>query len=369
MSRIRPVLDEIDSMPSARSVSPPPLSLIPFAFSRYHPKKKAASNFRRNANVLLLIFTLLAVRLKKTEEYINGRIVPALLRLGGRFLSASHKLLSSSTPAMSPTPSRNYFLKSQFKGHTPSRKGKIYPPRVFEDNCIEIDFAGSPWHVFYHIGVAEAFVLQYPPAEYVYSCSGSSCGSLVAYALCDNADLSELKTLAYDMLTRASYSNNFLRHWGLGSMGSLVENFLSQFVGSGAARRLQGRFRVNVSVLSSLWSLNLTNAVRSDFKDDEELTQALLASCYIPLLHEKPVMIESKLAMDTTLSSASRPVRNAEGLIEVNPNSCDAAAISNRRGGLKYPESILFPGSVDDADVMARHGFEDAMSYIKSRKG
>ena len=155
------------------------------------------------------------------DRFVCRTIVPLLLGLGGRAVrlldSCYDKFLLHDSEGgdrrcyrwrSEPKP-RSYSFASRYLPSPQRTKKKkkmmLAPPRsLSQEDTIYLSFSGCSWCVFYHLGVAECFLESYPPERYEYVCAGASSGSLIAYALSDDVDISKVKDFLFTLLHQVS---------------------------------------------------------------------------------------------------------------------------------------------------------------------
>ncbi|XP_038677012.1 patatin-like phospholipase domain-containing protein 2 [Scyliorhinus canicula] len=142
----------------------------------------------------------------------------------------------------------------------------------------ELSFSGSGFLVTYQLGVAECLLENMPEVvERAPRVFGASAGSLIAAALVCAMNLDNF----YRSLKRAAKKS---RRSFLGPMNPLVN--LVQIIRKGlvenlpdnAHERASGRLFISLTRLS-----DGQNVLVSDFTSNEELTQALVCSCFVPV--------------------------------------------------------------------------------------
>ncbi|XP_059828733.1 patatin-like phospholipase domain-containing protein 2 isoform X3 [Hypanus sabinus] len=141
-----------------------------------------------------------------------------------------------------------------------------------------LTFSGSGFLVTYHIGVAQCLLENAPEvvrgARRVF---GVSAGSLIAAAIVCGIDLDHF----YRSVTRTAEQSR--RHF-LGPMNpffnplQLVRDSLVETLCENAFELACGRLFISVTRVS-----DRQNILVSDFSSNEELIQALLCSCFIPV--------------------------------------------------------------------------------------
>eukprot|EP00808_Paulinella_micropora_P008027 g4507.t1 len=179
-------------------------------------------------------------------------------------------------PAKSPAPMLTCPLPAEGAGAT------RLPPHTQA-----ISFSGCSWLLFFHVGAYRAllecsdFVARRGQLHFM----GSSCGALMAAALCTGVSLQALLDLSQTLVTEA-HSHVF---GAAGRMTHIVETGLRALLPWDAHKQATGRLHVSVTVLTP-WPHNL---IVSRFETREKLIATLLASCYIPLYYERPCRLQA----------------------------------------------------------------------------
>ncbi|XP_051891071.1 omega-hydroxyceramide transacylase-like [Pristis pectinata] len=142
-----------------------------------------------------------------------------------------------------------------------------------------LSFSGSGFLVAYHVGVVECLLENVP--EVVHGARrvfGASAGSLIAAAVVCGLDLGKPLTL---LIKRAAKQS---RRWFLGPMNPLFNPL--QIVRKGLVETLcENAYELACGrlVISMTRASDGQNVLVSDFSSNEELIQALLCSCFIPV--------------------------------------------------------------------------------------
>ncbi|XP_034000633.1 1-acylglycerol-3-phosphate O-acyltransferase Pnpla3 [Trematomus bernacchii] len=148
----------------------------------------------------------------------------------------------------------------------------------FSENPLSISFSGSGFMATYQLGVAECFLNNAPWILRTAPCVlGASAGSLVAAAVvCEMSMI----TIRDEMLQFAEQMQSFtlgpfnpsmnVSHW--------LESILHKHLPSDAHQMANGRLSVSMTRLS-----DGKHILTSDFQSKEDVVQALLCSCFVPV--------------------------------------------------------------------------------------
>ena len=140
-------------------------------------------------------------------------------------------------------------------------------------------FDSSGWLYVYHLGAArylQQHILPHLPPESV-AFSGSSGGALVAASLCTGLDVEALTQFVIDCQPECEFNP-----W---RMLPCAEEALRLYLPDRAHERAQNRLRVLVTRIELRWRRWFVRPeALCTFHDHAELSQALRASCHIPVL-------------------------------------------------------------------------------------
>ncbi|OCT94308.1 omega-hydroxyceramide transacylase [Xenopus laevis] len=153
-------------------------------------------------------------------------------------------------------------------------------PKPAETECMpqSLSFSGSGFLSVYHMGAIQALwdlapeLLQSAPKVY-----GASGGSLAAAAVVLSLNIDQVQKTIIEAATEASKSV-------LGPLQSkfnlilILQNALRDFIPDNAHEEATGRLYIGVTRLS-----DGKNIMISDYKSKEEVIQAIICSCFVPI--------------------------------------------------------------------------------------
>ncbi|KAM4046841.1 omega-hydroxyceramide transacylase-like isoform 2-T3 [Anomaloglossus baeobatrachus] len=141
-----------------------------------------------------------------------------------------------------------------------------------------LSFSGSGFLSLYQIGAVKALldlapdILKSAPKVY-----GASAGSLVAAAVVFQVNLDELQNIILDAAIEAR-KPIFGPFFGTFNLVTILQKALLNFLPDNAHLVATGRLNVALTRLS-----DGKNILVSDFKSKEEVIQALICSCFVPI--------------------------------------------------------------------------------------
>lgn len=346
---------------------------------------------RKTRIVLLLLLLTGYEKQKWLSRLIRGTLLPFLLSLGGRYFTIIDALfdaeackriytvvLGSRDAAASSYNLNDICSKLPHRMTAALVAPAVSLPPKCKSKTIYLSFSGCSWLLFYHLGVAAAFLEHFPHSEYTYVCAGSSCGSLVAFALVDKVPLNLIIDFVYNMLHTVNSSTNPIKPFG--TMTSIVEGGLKAFLSKGAAERCENRLFCSLSIFTTLVPPKFENKIVGSFSSsDDRMIHTILSSCYIPLYYETSrTMSDSSdgeeesgqtLVLDGGLTENHPAVPKFEAeTIFVCPSakSNGKIHIANRRP-LRYPGGMsIIPGDIEDTKLLFEHGQEDGAEFIRN---
>lgn len=250
--------------------------------------------------------------------------------------------------------------------------------RLTEEGFDNLSFAGCGFLGIYHVGVASCF-REYAPHMYAQRVSGASAGALVACALVTGCCLGECTTFTLKLALQA-------RSRTLGPLSPsfhLVENLrqaLWNFLPSNAHEIASGRLFVSLTRVR-----DQKNVLVSQFTDKNDLIDALICSCFIPLYCGIiPPSYHGVRYVDGAFSD-NIPVCN-RGTITVSPFagesdicpddlSCNlhhfhlnGTSFQFTAGNLYRLSVAFFPPTPEILSNMCKQGFEDALKFLKRNR-
>ncbi len=139
-------------------------------------------------------------------------------------------------------------------------------------------------------------------------------------------------------------------------MTRIVRDGIMSVMPHDAYRRASGRLFVSISepVAATQWFFGspLRNRLVSVFHSNEDMMDALLASCYIPVYYETPAVFRGAVVLDGGLTDnlPLSPV-HPDRTVTVSPNVLHNAHVRPR--DRQYPEWFsLFPTHVEDLNAI-----------------
>jgi hypothetical protein len=175
------------------------------------------------------------------------------------------------------------------------------PPQSFS-------FSGCAWLVAYHFGVGRVLQRRTDTSRHVYL--GTSSGAIAAAVLAVGVDCDD----AFGRLISLAHAASTRRLGPAGLMSRFVRTSLEDLIPEQGHQALFGRLHVSVTELPRVRNRILP---RAPFASREELICVILASCYIPLYYERPVLLGGRPYVDGGLTD-NQPVLGAS-TITVSP--------------------------------------------------
>ena len=156
---------------------------------------------------------------------------------------------------------------------------------------------------------------------------------------------------------------------GQGIMTQIVRQGITSVMPHDAHARATGRLFVSISVPTSLrqWLSHgpLVNRLVSTFRNNDELIDALLASCYIPVYYERPALFKGTVVLDGGLTD-NLPVSplHPHVTVTVSPNEQHDADVRPPESRV-YPEWFsLFPTNAQDLEAIRQDGYVHMAMYM-----
>lgn len=217
-----------------------------------------------------------------------------------------------------------------------------------------ISFSGCSWLFPYHLGVCEGLKTRMNFDKMTFL--GASSGAIVAAAMACGVDTREGLMLGIQLAKQADR-----RLFGpFGKMSYFVHKGLDEVLPLDACEKVKGRLRISVTRFPKLKNELLPH---HEFEDREALIRAILASCYIPIYYEKPVIIKGRPYLDGGVSD-NTPVLDGHTI------TCSPMPSMQSRVIDIYPQKeptvrqSLFPKVVTMIELYEQ-GIEDGDSFCE----
>ena len=216
-----------------------------------------------------------------------------------------------------------------------------------------VSFAGCSWLLTYHLGVGKFIQKKLDPDDFCFA--GASSGSIAALTMATGIDVEESYAFIHEKASESQ--SRILGPFGR-MTGYLKEGFL-RLLPKNASESAADRLFVSVTELP-LFKNRLFQA--SDVHTNEDILQAVLASCYIPLYYERPVFFEGRFCIDGGLTdNCPRPVMDT---ITV----CPPTRFHKNRADIHPPTvSLLKHAFLPKTDILKTlfdQGIKDAENFF-----
>ncbi|KAG8192376.1 hypothetical protein JTE90_029103 [Oedothorax gibbosus] len=242
---------------------------------------------------------------------------------------------------------------------------------------LNLSFAGCGFLGIYHVGVASCF-RQYAPHVLVSKIAGASVGSVAAAALICDVSLGQTTSdiLAVAVKARSQTLGPLSPRFDL---NTLLKERLENALPVDAHNRCSGRLFISVT----RWT-DKKNVLLSQFNTREELIQAILCSCFIPVYSGLTVpTFQGERYVDGGMSN-NLPVLDAN-TVTVSPfagehdicpqdESCNIlqvnlanTSIAVSPGNIYRIYRILFPPKPEILNQMCQQGFDDALKFLQRK--
>ncbi|XP_035222796.1 patatin-like phospholipase domain-containing protein 2 [Stegodyphus dumicola] len=242
---------------------------------------------------------------------------------------------------------------------------------------MNLSFAGCGFLGIYHVGVASCF-REYAPHLLVTKIAGASVGSIAAAALICDVSLGQTTTDILSIAVKA-------RSRTLGplnprfDLNSLVKENLEKALPLNAHELCNNRLFISVTRSS-----DKQNVLLSQYDSREELIQALLCSCFIPLYSGMTMPVFRGVKYVDGGLSDNLPVLD-ENTITVSPfagehdicpedESCNILQVNLANTSIAVsPRNIyrlcriLFPPKPEILSKMCQQGFDDALKFLQRK--
>ncbi|XP_058118803.1 1-acylglycerol-3-phosphate O-acyltransferase Pnpla3-like [Anopheles coustani] len=241
-------------------------------------------------------------------------------------------------------------------------------------NKMNLSFAGCGFLGIYHVGVAVAFK-KYAPHLLLHRISGASAGSLAACCLLCDMPLGEMTSDFFRVVNEArSHSlGPFSPRFNIQTC--LLEG-LQKFLPPDAHERVNGKLHISLTRV-----YDGKNVIVSQFNSREDLLQALLCACFIPVFSGLlPPRFHGVRYMDGAFSD-NLPTLD-ENTVTVSPfcgesdicprdNSSQMFHVNWANTSIELSKEninrfgrILFPPKPEILSSFCQQGFDDALNFL-----
>ncbi|XP_075706803.1 omega-hydroxyceramide transacylase-like [Rhinoderma darwinii] len=244
---------------------------------------------------------------------------------------------------------------------------------------LSLSFSGSGFLSLYQIGAVKALldlapeILKSAPKVY-----GASAGSLVAAAVVFKVNLDELQEIIFDAAIEAR-KTIFGPFFPTFNLLTILRKALLNFLPDNAHQVATGRLNVALTRLSDGKTILV-----SDFKSKEEVVQALICSCFVPLYCGfVPPTFRGVRYIDGGLTNfqplfglkSMITVSPFTGEIDICPRDCPVSHLCFQIFNTSFQLSVqnmrrviyaLFPPPADVLDHFYCQGYKDAIIYLIS---
>lgn len=239
---------------------------------------------------------------------------------------------------------------------------------------MNLSFAGCGFLGIYHVGVAVCFK-KYAPHLLLHRISGASAGSLAACGLLCDMPLGEMTSDFFRIVNEArSHSlGPFSPRFNIQTC--LLEG-MQKFLPADAHERVNGRLHISLTRV-----YDGKNVVVSQFNSREDLVQALLCACFIPVFSGLlPPRFHGVRYMDGAFSD-NLPTLD-ENTVTVSPfcgesdicprdNSSQMFHVNWANTSIELSKQnmnrfgrILFPPPPETLSMFCQQGFDDALNFL-----
>ncbi|KAG6935376.1 patatin like phospholipase domain containing 1 [Chelydra serpentina] len=179
---------------------------------------------------------------------------------------------------------------------------------------ISLSFSGSGFLINYQVGVVQA--LRELAPEIMRSASkvyGASCGSVVAAAVVCDIDVGLIKEFFHEAMEEVRKVSKLNVCPGYRPL-RIIEKGLSQKLPENSHQLASGKLCISVTRL-----LDLQNVIISEYRSKEELIQAVICSCFLPVYCGfNPPSFQGMRYIDGGISNV-QPGSDSETMITVSP--------------------------------------------------
>ncbi|VDO60426.1 unnamed protein product [Heligmosomoides polygyrus] len=240
---------------------------------------------------------------------------------------------------------------------------------------MNLSFSGCGFLCIYHAGVAAA-IKEYAPHLAQNKISGASAGAIVAAGLLTNVCISQATSTILKIVTQA-------RSRALGPLHpafkllTLTRIEMERILPPDAYKICSGRLQISLT----RWRDN-QNVVVTEYASNEELIDAIICSCFIPIYCGiTPPMYRGEAYIDggftdnqPSYDDHTVTVSPFSGESDICPPDWDSASffgISFSKTSIRFTTRNLFrltaclmPPSTEDCSKMCLQGFEDALRFL-----
>ncbi|XGW15150.1 hypothetical protein V3C99_000993 [Haemonchus contortus] len=240
---------------------------------------------------------------------------------------------------------------------------------------MNLSFSGCGFLCIYHAGVAAA-IKEYAPHLTQNKISGASAGAIVAAGLMTNICISQATSTILRVVTQARSRALGPLHPAFNLLAVCREQ-LEAMLPADAYKTCTGRLQISLT----RWRDN-KNVVVTEYNSNEELMDAIMCSCFIPIYCGMvPPKYRGEAYIDggftdnqPSYDDHTVTVSPFSGESDICPPDWDSASffgISFSRTSIRFTTRNLFrltaclmPPSTEDCSKMCLQGFEDALRFL-----